>query len=536
MDSRTKAKEYDRALKARQARRGETKTRFGDVGRNIDAESEKPRLREQKFSTAPKTVEEQRAEESVGVRDDLDKIEKDEEKELDVQDFTKGEAKPPVRPAAAKTMAKQVDEYEAAGAFAKAWTISDHVTVPEVIEPKRSHHLPNFIAGTIIVEAIEHCLDGVEELKWISPHYFSLPARIYWCVLFYIQILKAKDAAKKLPKSESTWFRAFKRAFPLESLPVAGPLVPFYTSIAAVTPNDDMYDFIYPTFQVALGLHVIKGEPTVDDAFFLQPNILLMVELLKMFTTMTPTRLQEAWATGEPRFFDDKGNFIPNRIGEKFTFSGINFSETLTARESMVLSSLGLDKPLPETKERLLAILPYWKRAKASDAPATGPDAILANIGDALRMSDDFEWFEDCIEMATTQCKFFSDSINMSQIPSTGGSEILIGAHITGAHLDYEAAVAWFPKNWIHLKSQFRTTRADTTYEHIFNAAYALTTATISWKANGHPIGGRQTGHRVGPYWSNRHFQFAQTADIEVQRRVLTMIRSLFFHSHGDAS
>jgi len=193
-----------------------------------------------------------------------------------------------------------------------------------------------------------------------------------------------------------------------------------------------------------------------------------------------------------------------------------------------------MDKPLPETEFRLKQILPFWKRSRASEIPTPGNDNRYDDIGQALRMATDFDWFEDCVDMANIQCKFFNDSINMSQIPSTGGSEVLISAHVTGKYTSYTAPKTWFPANWRSLKAQFRTTRSDVTYEQIFNAGYALTTATISWTSNRNPIGGRQIGHRTGPYWENRLFQFEQTTDVEVLRRLRTMIRSQFFEAHDN--
>jgi hypothetical protein len=536
MEARQRRMSYGAQVKNRNARSGATKTRFGDVGRNIDAESEKVKFQEHGFVKQPKRVEEQRAKESDDIRKELDDIKSDEEKEVDKTDFKKEEARPTERQAAATTSSKPVSQHKVGGVFSKTWTISDHVTLPQVIEPKKSTYLPNFIAATVIITAIESCVDGDEELKWVSPFYFSLPARIYWAILFYVQILKAKEAAKKLTKAEGTWFRAFKRVYPLESLPVAGPLVPYYTNIVSVNPNDDKYDFVYPDYVKNFGISVEKGVPKVLDTFFLQPNILLLTEFLSQFTRMRTADLDETWQTGELRFFDDSGSFIPNRIGQAFQFAGIDYPAVLTVPTATTLSGVDLDKPLPETQDRLKEILSYWKKAKVADIPQAGATDPYDGIASASRMIDDFDWFEDCVEMATIQCEFFSDSINMSQIPATGGSEALIGAHITGKKKVYKAAKSWYPRNWTSLKSQFRTTRADTTYEQIFNAAYALTNATISWESNGHPIGGRQVGHRTGPYWRNREFQFVQTEDVEVQRRTLTMIRSLFFEAHGKAN
>jgi len=528
--------EYGNKASNRNAKSGATKSQFGNVGRNIDFESEKPKLQTHGFAESAKPVEEQRAKESVSIREELDKVEKNEEEKTDRSNFKREDAKPTVRPAPAKTDDELVSKHVAGGVFSKAWTVSDHVTVPEVIEPMRSSFLPNFISATIIIEAMEHCIDGVEELKWISPYYFSLPARIYWAVLFYVQILKAKEAAKKLTKTESTWFRAFKRIYPLESLPVAGPLVPFYANITSVKPNDDKYDFVFPDYIRNLGMSVEKGVPNVTVSFFLQPNLLLITDFLRRYTRLTRANFDETIQAGGERYFNDDGTFVPNRIGEDFTFAGIDYPAALTVATATTLSGQDLDKPLPETKQRLIEIHPYWKRAKVANIPQANTTDAYDNIGASMRMVDDFEWFEDCIEMATTQCKFFSDSINMSQIPATGGTEVLISAHITGRHREYKASVDWYPNHWSNLKSQFRTTRADATYEQFFNAAYALSTATISWTSNNHPIGGRQIGHRVGPYWRNREFQFEQPNDIEVMRRILTMIRSLFFESHGQAS
>jgi len=535
------ARVYGQQASNRNAKTGFTRTQFGNVGRNVDSESEKPKLRMESFANVPKPVEQQRSEDVKDTREELREITDDKEKEVDVQDFKVTEKLPTVRKAARATSDEMISDHKSKGVFAKAWTISDHVTMPQVIQPKKSSFYPNFIAATLIISSIEQIMDGIEELKWICPHYFSLPARVYWSVLFYIQILKAKEAATKLTKPESTWFRAFKRIYPLESLPVVGPLVPFYSNITAAKPNDDMYDFIYPDYNANFGLAVGGGLPSIADSFFIQPNVLMISSFLLKFTQLNIANLGETIPDpANPnqnlglRYFDVDGNFIPNRTVEAFTFAGIDFPAGLNVPTAQVIANLDMDKPLPESKHRLESILPYWKRSKCSDIPIPGNTNNYDDIGQAMRMMSDFEWFEDCIDMANIQCKFFEDSMNMSQIPSTGGSEVLISAHITGSKPKFKSPKTWFPNNWKNLKAQFRTTRSDVTYEQIFNAGYALSTATISWLNHEHPIGGRQIGHRTGPYWDNRLFQFEQTTDVEVMRRLRTMIRSQFFHAHDN--
>lgn len=529
----------DRAVKYdinRRNRRGATTSQFGKVGRNIDAESEKPKLVQERFVERAKVEQDEQPSTSKSVREEMDTLEEDKEKEVDSKEFEKREAPPTVRKAPAVTNDELVTRHQAGGAFIKAWTIVDHVVIPPVIQPRKSSFIPNFIAANVIIQAMEVCLDGNEELKWISPNFFFLPVRLYYSVMFYIQILKAKEAAGKLGKTESTWFRAFKRNFPLESLPVVGPLIPYFSNVVAVKPNDDKYDFIYPDYDTRGGLSVTKGVPAVDTPFFLQPNVLFLAELLRQFCTLRLADLLGTLEDGSYRYFNDNMSLIPHRLGHQFRFAGIEYGAQPTVATASTLSNPALDGDLPETKDRSIEIHPYWRRSKCIDIPAADTTTSYSTIGEAMRMTEDFEWFEECIHMATIECKFFSDSTNMSQIPSTGGSEALVSAHITGADENYRAPNDWYPRHWRRLKSTFQTTRADTGPDQFLNAGYALSTGTISWTANGHPIGGRQVGHRVGPYWNNREFEYRLETPVEVARRVATMVRSQFYDSRGEAS
>jgi hypothetical protein len=530
--NRAKANEYGNS---RRNMFSGTSSQFGRVGRNIDRESEKPKLATEKFVERPRAEQDEQPSTSDKVRDEMDKLEEDKEKETDKSDFKSDKSPPTVRKAPLFTSDELVSKYEPGGAFIKMWTSVDHISIPPVIKPMKSSYMPNFIMGSIIIRSLEDCLDGNEELKWICPFYFSLPVRLYYTVIFYLQILKAKESVKKIGKTESTWFRAFKRSFPLESLPVVGPMVPFLSNIVSVKPNDDKYDYIYPEFTTNGGLRVEKGVPLVSPIFFIQPNVLIQAEFLRQYCNLTNAQLV-GQTNNTDDYFDDQLSLVPHRIGSIFNFAGIDFPAQLTVPTSMALSNVAMDHFLPEAKARCIEIHPYWQRSKAAGIPATQTTNEYSNIGEAMRMTEDFEWFESCVYMATIQCKFFTHSTNMSQIPTTGGSEVLVSAHITGQNAQYVGAEAWYPRNWRNLKSTFQTTRADTGPDQFLNAELALTTGTISWLDNGHPIGGRQIGHRVGPYWDNREFEYKLETPIEVGRRITTTIQSQFYDREGKAS
>ncbi|BCD56382.1 putative coat protein [Lichen partiti-like RNA virus 1] len=529
---REKMINYD---KDRRNRSGATSSQFGKVGRNVDAESGKPKLQNERFVERPKYQQDEQPSTSSTVRDEMDKIENDAEKDVDKSDFKSEKSPQTVRSTPATTYNDDIAKYQTGGAFIKAWTVVDHISIPPVIQPRKSNFIPNFLSASIIIEAMERCLDGNEELRWINPNYLSLPVRLYYAVLFYLQILKAKEAAKKITKSESTWYRSFKRTFPLESLPVVGPLIPYYSNIVSVKPNDDKYDYVYPDYHTNGGLSVTKGVPNANDTYFIQPNVMILAEMLRQFATLTKAQLENATNNNDD-YFNDDGAYVPHSLGTAFAFAGIDFPDPLTVATSTVLANPAIDKSLPETKDRFLSVHSHWRKSKARDIPVAGNTEPYDTIASALRMTEDYEWFEDCIQMATIQAKFFNDSTNMSQIPSTGGTEVLISAHIIGREENYPGADQWYPGYWSNLKATFQTTRADTGPEQFLNSEYALTTASISWKSNNHPIGGRQIGHRTGPYWDNREFEYKLDTPAVVGRRIPTMIQSQFYQRYGDAS
>lgn len=528
-----KMKDYD---DKRRSKFGSTKSQFGKVGRNIDFESDKPRLSQESFVQRPKAKQNEVDSTDSSLRDDISKLEdKADKQETDLNDFKKVEAPATVKDAPKMTSNELIAKHTAGGAFLKVWTIVDHIVVSPVIQSKKSWFYPNYIVGSIIVDAMDRSIDGNQGLTWICPNYFSLPVRLYYAVMFYIQILKAKEAAKKLSKTESTWFMSFKRVYPLESLPIAGPMVPFYSNITSVKPNDDKYDFIYPDYITNQGLKVEKGKVEVDPIFLIQPNTTILAEFLAQFNELTNTQLRNV-TNGTYDYFDGTASLVPHTIGEEFTFAGIDYSAHLTANMSMSMANVAMDNALPEPRSKCYEIHHYWRRSRISGMTSVGDTYNHSTIGQALRMEEDFEWFEDCIHMATIQCKFMSDSTNMSQIPATGGSEVLVSASIEGGEPDYKGPTGWYPENWHDLKAQFYTTRADTEPDQFANAEFALTTGTINWQINNQPIGGRQAGHRGGPYWDNREFEYKSDFKIEVARRMQTMITSQFYNAKGEAS
>lgn len=531
---RNRAMNYD---SARKTKFGSTSSQFGKVGRNVDSESEKPKLVNEQFVERPKADQTEQPSTSKEIRGELEKLTNDEDKPVDKSNFSSRDPHPTVRKAPVSTEDELITNHKAGGAFMKVWTTVDHIVIPQVIESKKSSYTPNYIAANAILMGMERCLDSNEELKWICPNYFSLPVRIYYAVVYYLQIMKAKEAAGKLLRSEGSWFRSFKRVFPLESLPIAGPLVPYFSNLVSVLPNDDKYDFIYPEFDPTGGLTLNKGIPITDPRYFLQPNVALLSSLMKLFCSKSSQALFTPDEDDEYDHFSDNGSLIPKTFDdEPFTFCGVDFPKSLNTACSSVLCNIAMDTELPETIEKLKSTHQYWRKSRCVDIPDVDKDCTFDTLGETLRMKDDFEWFEDCVSMATIQCKFFTESANLSQIPSVGGTEALITAHIMTKDRNLKAAKQWYPQNLKSIEATFQTTRADATPGQFYNSMYALSNATISWTTQGQPIGGYQAGHRTGPYWRNKEFTFQSNEAVPVGTRISTMIQSHFYDYKGEAS
>lgn len=453
--------------------------------------------------------------------------------ETDQRNFKPGPDTGKTIPAARVTGDGTASIPELKSAFNKCWSTVDHINIPEVYHDDRSSWTPNGIVLFEVLHAMEELMNGNEELRWKCPNYFSLPVRVYYAVLFYVQVLRAKTEAGAISKSESSWLRAFFRRFRESMLPIAGPLVPYFTNITAVKPDDDQYEYVHPTIPTK-GSYEVEGDKkrklTVNDHHYLVPSVALIASLLRIFCLSTEL--------GNDMFNED-GSFIPFDLAGGGEFAGINFPTDggTDANIAALLTNPVLMHPLPENSDRMMEILGFWRRSRAKNIPDIPMNQGYQPNGPSgwTLISDDYDWFQPCVDMAHVQCSFFSDNGNLSEIPAVGRVSALIVAELKpdGNARPPTTANNWYTNRFSSVKAKFKATSADLGLDDIYESTYSLTNATLTWARNGHNIGTIGSLLRDGPYFENNKITYQLDHDTSVIRQTYTMVQTLFYDSHG---
>jgi hypothetical protein len=495
------------------------------------------------YQTVSRTNIDDTADETKAIRTEEKKLEDDKDRATtDKNDFAPGNPNGKAIIPDATTTREKAAAPELKEVYSKVWTTVDAINITKVFHDEKSMYIPNFISMMEVLSKVESTLDSNEELRWRAPRYFSLPARVYYAVIFYVQIYRAKHQAGTLTKSESSWLRAFDRRFRDVSCPIVGPLVPILSNITSVLPDDDSFDFVYPSAKQG-GTYSIEQDSTtkkysvkVDPAHFINPSVLMVADMLKQFCHLQTIGHDQ---------FDDNGCYVPFRLENGGTLGGVTFPPQTADRPlehtlAQLLFNPALMHPLPEDKTRLREIHSHFRksRAKHIPVPATGHTHSSYGPADFTLLGEDKDWFQVCIEAAEAQTIFFSDSTNLSAIHTLGGHSSTLEAELffTKATSTPTEIAEWFPDIYRQTKAKFRSTAADLPIDHMYNGVFALTNAKIQWTTHeGHKIGSRSSMMRSGPFWDNRKFNFTLEYETEVLNGISTMVQTHFYEARGKA-
>jgi hypothetical protein len=483
--------------------------------------------------------------EATKLREEEKVIEGDKERdEVDKNDFKPGVKTGKTIAPTTTTSAEPVVTNELKSAYAKCWTIVNTMQIPRVYESRTSFFVPNLIAMCQVLFQMEEIMYHNDRLRYISPFWFSLPVRVYYSVLTYVAIYRSKQQSGEITVSESRWLRAFSRKYEDVSLPIAGPLVPIFANIASSLPDDDMYEYVYPTAPID-GTYSSKptkeeekSNVTVTSSHFILPSVPLLGDMLRQFGRLD--RITDD-------LFDEHGNYVPFRISNGGRLGGVQFppvqpGENMEPAYARLLCNPMLMSPLPEGPDDLRKVHSFYKRrATTIDFPNLDPHQGFnpINPGEFTCLSDQLGWFQTCIDMALAQCRFFSDSTNLSALPTLGGQSVLIQASLyfqTKYNTRPTTLDRWFPSMYRDVKARFRSTTAETPIDQVFESAFALTNAKIQWlDDNGHAIGSRASGLKGGPFFDNRKFNHQLDNEVEVITGVYSMLQSQFYDVKGNA-
>jgi hypothetical protein len=456
-------------------------------------------------------------------------------------------------------------------AFNRYWKLRLHEDLDEVIFSGHNSFVPNALGMfAILRESGMYAYDNYTMTKR-HPDYLDYAVVCYYSILFYVQILRAQQAAGKLSGGDRSFLNRFKDKFPFNTLPVSSILFPYFSTLVATLPPDVKYEWIIPTYATDMFRANYSGNFTPGNGgCFIQPMVPYMLRILR--DSFTPTVIRELQNDVDSHF-DDRERYIPLAIPDDQAAAAANLFgvdyRTNTARQqddrNALFAACGVRHPFFANSSQLPAAAPFWRRSKYATFPYgvrphngltvdTNPANNQANVrqtgqghlDEFLEMGKfaDVDWFEELIRQAAQHARFFDEVKNLSDVPTTSGNEPLIGCKFrkvtAGRHvadltvqLGRGAAAAnvptWYPMTFDGHVASFYTTRAGVSREETLQAMTFGTNGSINVTYGGNNF----TDHRVGDgpeflrgdYWRNKQWTFTRYQDMNDSQHGVEMFK-----------
>nr|QLC36760.1 capsid protein [Sarcosphaera coronaria partitivirus] len=431
--------------------------------------------------------------------------------------------------APATSKGKTVVKGNIASSKQKTSTKTTHSNVFDVFWSTIKTHAMHAVTFTDRVEFVPNCIpltilcndyfELVGRSNWIEKHELAFnpyAAGVALHYLYYIQILRAREAAGALTGNETSVLTRFRKAFPEEKINIPGLFVPYFESIIATEPSDDKYPWIVPSYGTLEHLtpanlpatgpfeHFHEGE----SLNYQRPMIPAMLAILCSFgaTTrndlnnhledgvFTPVEFDLAHTGAATRIFgqnidmhDTAANtprpitprariFFTGGMSLRFQFYNSNVDTALTTfQRSNFFGREGID----------ISAIPGQNYPRTrTPITETGNFSTLENFL-FLNKAKTAHWADYLFEQLTIASKHGIGNKNLSEIATTGGMESTIACTLkryssirftppAGAPADYYVyensylgitnfnELTWYDDHrYQNLTASFKTSRAD---------------------------------------------------------------------------
>lgn len=420
--------------------------------------------------------------------------------------------------------------------FENYWSLETGFDLEEVIYEKPNFWTPNALALFESLRVSQRFTVNSRVITKNHPEYLEYGVACYYAIIFHYQILRAKEAANRLTGEESTFLRRFRRKFPEESMPIAGHLFPILSSIVSVLLPDPKYNWIVPqTAPDLFGTHAHRRsvEAMITNHVggpFLQPSIPMMLAILREAIQIT-----RDGTLADGTHYTEEEYYVTNILNDATatTMFGHDFrlNQTATQVQNGIFNFVGVSHPFDADQEQLSQAAKHWARSSFMDinSRVTTTDINTDSLEQffAMPKTGSMDWFNTLINQATTHARFFSDVKNVSELPTTGGNEVLVdtimrkngaaGAQIhttRGLGLILNAdAKPWSAKHLREMIAGFRSTRANVQRAQTLQALAFGTNASLPITIGTNKVGSG-ADHRQGKFWDNVEWDLERDAEL----------------------
>lgn len=257
--------------------------------------------------------------------------------------------------------------------------------------------------------------------KFISsaPQWNPFVSQLYVGFLFYYQTLKSQRLAGSISIYQANVLQMIDNIYEPDILPIPGPLVPIFQSLAATSGPTTRFGNI--TFYIPDDLNVSQNSRYLprDNLGVLLPHLILILDQLC-------------------RFF---GNNMPGNAAAidswYLNIFGQPAQNNADARGLMLTPNARNEIPITLTQmQSCYAARATWLRTLPMNQPRNGSIYTIGNNNDNLTLPQilgiagpqqvQYNWFPKVSSIMQTYCAFFRSSVSLSAISPIGLGAVLV--------------------------------------------------------------------------------------------------------------
>lgn len=265
-------------------------------------------------------------------------------------------------------------------------------------------------------------------LNGTADNWIPQVTQIYCSVLFYIQILRCEVAAGIASAGHTVFLRTFVENFPLETLPVPGPLVPFFRSISLTGTGlpgyNDVCPFLPKTYTnapllIRMATDILGTTNVYSGAHLGLPNIPVMFDQFFKVMNHVQAGFRYSNFVWLQHFFD-----LPIPLP-------VTTSQNVLSAKTVMQGAFFMG-PKPQASDGLVHRYVNFVSAYAHDFP---PARSVLNLNETwkatpidniLEMSDRMRWFRVFIQGMNSFTAHWNGSTNLAKIPPVSSTAGLI--------------------------------------------------------------------------------------------------------------
>jgi hypothetical protein len=262
-----------------------------------------------------------------------------------------------------------------------------------------SSYMPSALMMFHIVHLINVNLVDNFYFKRYCPDYHPYVLRLFYGILFHIQVLRAAHDALQLDHDQHEFLARFLSNFPPDTLPIPGPLIPLFKTICSSQPEITSYGKLFPRLPAQPG-------PALRSSFVANHNWILFIPQVPAILALLEHL--NSLINGETPVYPKKGQHVPV-ASRAVTFGHHAFpaQATRTALEKWSLVCSGLEYPC-EADAKLNEA--FAERYDNFDLPTTTDTDDLSTYPGFLSMERQMSWFSTVKDVAAAASLYYEGS------------------------------------------------------------------------------------------------------------------------------